>query len=79
MNFMKIKKALISRLYRSCDLNEPREYYSEIQSILNQMGVAHTSTVQLETPTGKGPKSKSIRTHSPGASKMEELEKDRYN
>ncbi|XP_065923991.1 cilia- and flagella-associated protein 46 isoform X6 [Magallana gigas] len=67
----------ILKLKVSCDLNEPREYYSEIQSILNQMGVAHTSTVQLETPTGKGSKSKSIRTHSPGASKMEELEKDR--
>lgn len=50
----------ILKLKVSCDLNEPREYYSEIQSILNQMGVAHTSTVQLETPTGKGSKSKSI-------------------
>lgn len=76
---LKLRSYICTRLYRSCDLNEPREYYSEIQSILNQMGVAHTSTVQLETPTGKGSKSKSIRTHSPGASKMEELEKDRYN
>ncbi|XP_062591392.1 cilia- and flagella-associated protein 46-like [Saccostrea cucullata] len=67
----------ILKLKVSCDLNEPREYYSEIQSILNQMGVAHTSIVQVETPTGKGSKSKSIRTHSPaGPTKMEELEKD---
>ncbi|XP_056005172.1 cilia- and flagella-associated protein 46-like isoform X7 [Ostrea edulis] len=67
----------ILKLKVSSDLNEPREFYSEIQSILNQMGVAHTSTVQVETPTGKGSKSKSIRTHSPGPAKMEELEKDR--
>nr|XP_022339451.1 cilia- and flagella-associated protein 46-like isoform X3 [Crassostrea virginica] len=68
----------ILKLKVSSDMNEPREYYSEIQSILNQMGVAHTSTVLVETPTGKGSKSKSIRTHSPGPSKMEEMEKDSF-
>jgi hypothetical protein len=51
---------IILYFHRSVDLNEPKEYYAEIQRILNQMAVPHTVT----TATDRA-KAKSFRPHSP--------------
>lgn len=65
----------ILKLNRSMDLNEQREYYPEIQRILNQIGVIHSGIEETGGTKTDSKKKAKGRQSSPTSIKGEEMER----
>lgn len=57
VHIIELVKVLSISFHRSLENNEPKEYYAEIQRILNQMGVPHNEAHKKKKGRSTSPSS----------------------